>query len=105
MLYGHMILRVYERLKALGLTRSRAHFSAIYCDRDEGYMRDLVRRDGPTSLVSSRTVRTIRIRLAEAAALLPAELAEDVRAIDDAIVRDQRVAQLLSRRSNDARSS
>lgn len=105
MLYGHQLLRIYEKLRELGLARSRAQFSTIYCDRDAGYARDLYRRDGPGSLVTSRTVRTIRIRLAEAAALLPAELAEDVRAIDDAIVRDQRVAELLSRRSNDARSS
>lgn len=97
-------MRLFEALKKIGLTRSRAHFSRTYCGRDDGYVRDLLRREGPTSLVTGRTVMTIRMRLAEAASLLPPELGDEVRALDGVIVRDQHVAQLLARRTIDARS-
>ncbi|WP_267361250.1 MULTISPECIES: hypothetical protein [unclassified Methylobacterium] len=43
------------------------------------------------------------MRLAEAGALLTGELRDRVRAYDDAILRDMHVADLLSRRSIDAR--
>jgi len=42
------------------------------------------------------------MRLAEAGALLTGDLRDRVRRYDDAIVRDMRVADLLSRRSIDA---
>ncbi|MHB2207979.1 hypothetical protein ACYCO6_16190 [Methylobacterium sp. CM6257] len=43
------------------------------------------------------------MRLAEAGALLPEALRDRVLAYEDAILRDMRVADLLSRRSIDAR--
>lgn len=102
-MYGFQLLRLCDDMKSLGLTSSREHFARVWCNRSPGYVHDLTRRDGATSRVSPRTVERIRMRLAEAGALLSGDLRDRVRAYDDAIVRDMRIADLLSRRSIDVR--
>ena len=62
-------------------------------------MRDHERREGATARVSRRTVGRLRERLAEAASMLPVDVATRVREIDQEIERDIRVADLLGRRS------
>jgi len=62
-------------------------------------MRDYARRNGATAKVSARTVIHLRERLTQAAGLLPANLAAQVRDIDGEIARDIQVADLLGRRS------
>ena len=62
-------------------------------------LRDYERRDGATARVSARTVNHLRERLAQAAGLLPANLAAQVREIDREIERDVRVVDLLGRQS------
>jgi len=62
-------------------------------------MRDYARRDGATAKVSARTVLRLRERLAEAAVLLPANLAAQVHELDREIECDIHVADLLGRRS------
>lgn len=102
-MYGFQLVRLFEEMKAFGLVSSREQYSRHWCGRNPGYLRDYMRRDGATSRVSPRTVERIRMRLAEAGALLTGELCDRVRAYDDAILRDLHVADLLSRRSIDAR--
>lgn len=101
--YGFQLLRLCDEMKSLGLVSSREHFARAWCGRGPGYLHDYTRRDGATSRVSPKTVERIRVRLAEAGALLPDALRDRVRAYDDAVVRDMHVADLLSRRSIDAR--
>ena len=98
-MYGHQLISTYESIRALGLTQSWQSFSVRWCGRGEDLLRDYARRDGGAARVSPRTVERIRARLAEAAALLPADIAEQVRAIDAAIERDLYVADLLGRRA------
>ena len=98
-LYGNSLIMIYERLRAIGLTSSRASFSTTWCGRDAGYARDLTRREGAVSRVSQKTIDRIRGRLAEARQYLPRELADEVTAIDAAITQHMRVADLLGRRS------
>ena len=62
-------------------------------------MRDHARREGAIARVAPRTVLRLRERLAEAAGLLPAELAAQVREIDREIARDIHVANILGRQS------
>ena len=98
-MYGHQLLNTFERLRALGLTDSRAGFSTQWCGKNEGLLRDYTRRDGPTAKVNPRVVARLRQRLIQAASLLPDHLAAQVREIDAGIERDLRVADLLGRRS------
>jgi len=102
-MYGFQLLRLCDEMKSLGLISSREHFARAWCGRGPGYLHDYTRREGATSRVSPRTVERIRMRLAEAGALLSGDLRDRVRAYDDAIVRDMRIADLLSRRSIDVR--
>lgn len=98
-MYGHQLLMTFERIQAIGLTDSWQSFSVRWCGRGEDLCRDYARRDGATARVSPSTVMRLRSRLAEAANLLPADLAAEVREIDAGIERDLRVADLLGRRS------
>lgn len=102
-MYGFQLLRLCDEMKLLGLVSSREQFARSWCGRGPGYLHDYMRREGATARVSPRTVERIRMRLAEAGALLTGDLRDRVRAYDDAILRDMRVANLLSRRSIDAR--
>ncbi|GJE09494.1 hypothetical protein [Methylobacterium longum] len=102
-MYGFQLLRLCEEMKSLGLVSSREQFSRSWCGRGSGYLHDYTRRDGATARVSSRTIERLRLRLAEAGALLPEDLRDRVRAYDEAIIRDLYISDLLSRRSIDAR--
>ncbi|MDN3572379.1 hypothetical protein [Methylobacterium longum] len=104
-MYGFQLLRLCDEMTSLGLVLSREHFSRSWCGRGHSYMHDYTRHDGATARVSPKTVERIRIRLAEASALLPEGLRDRVRAYDEAIVRDLRIADLLGRRSTEARCS
>ncbi|PXW67127.1 hypothetical protein [Methylobacterium sp. B4] len=97
-MYGHQLIATFERIRALGLTDSAQSFSTRWCGRGEDLLRDYTRRDGATARVSSETVGRIRARLAEAAKLLPADVAAQVYEIDASIERDLYVADLLGRR-------
>ena len=99
MIYGHQLLRIFERLYVIGLTDSQSSFSTRWCGMGRDLLRDYERRDGATARVSARTVNHLRERLAQAAELLPANLAAQVREIDREIERDVRVVDLLSRQS------
>lgn len=102
-MYGFQLVRLFEEMQALGLVSSREQYSRHWCGRNPGYLRDYMRRDGATARVSPRTVQRIRTRLAEAGALLPEGLRDRLRGYDDAILRDLHIADLLGRRSIDAR--
>ncbi|MBY0252102.1 MAG: hypothetical protein K2X54_12080 [Methylobacterium organophilum] len=102
-MYGFQLLRLCDDMISLGLTSSREHFARFWCARNPSYLHDYTRREGATARVSPKTVERIRMRLAEAGALLTGDLRDRVQGYDDAIVRDMRVADLLSRRSIDAR--
>ena len=98
-MYGNQLLNTFERLRALGLTDSRSAFSTRWCGRSEDLCRDYARRGGSTARVNPLVVARLRQRLAEAATLLPDDLAAQVREIDAIIVRDVQVADLLGRRA------
>lgn len=104
-MYGFQLLRLFEDMKALGLVSSREQFSRAWCGRNPSYLYDYMRRDGATARVSPRTIDRLRARLAVAGSLLTGDLRDRVWAYDAAIVRDQHVADILGRRSPDARGS
>lgn len=96
-MYGHSLIKVFERVKELGLTDSRRSFSLDWCGKDESYMYDYYRRGGTNRLIRAELVSRIRSRLAEVASISSNELAREVRALDAAITRDAAVAALLCR--------
>jgi hypothetical protein len=98
-MYGCQLVRTFERLHDLGLTESRKSFSIRWCGMSGDLIRDYGRRTGAAAKVSPSVVGRIRQRLAEAATLLPEDLARQLREIDAAIVRDIHIADLLGRRS------
>ncbi|WP_143074537.1 hypothetical protein [Methylobacterium sp. ap11] len=65
----------------------------------EDLLRDHDRRGLGNGRINPRVVARLRQRLAEAATLLPDDLAAQVRDIDAAIVQHVYVADLLGRRS------
>lgn len=99
LMYGYQLIRTFERLHDLGLTPSRKSFSKRWCGKSGDLLRDYGRRSGAAARVSPKVVARIRQRLAEAATLLPEDVAEQVREIDAAIVRDIHIADLLGRRA------
>ena len=98
-MYGHQLIRTYERVQSLGLTESKKSFSIRWCGKGGDLLRDYARRGGATARVSPCTVSHLRERLAEAASLLPTEIAEEIRQIDACIGRDLHIADLLGRRA------
>ena len=104
-MYGFQLVRLFEEMKDFGIVDSREQFSVRWLGRNPGYLRDYMRRDGASSRVSAATVQRLRARLAEAGALLEQDLRDQVRSYDAAILRDIQVADLLARRSIDARPS
>lgn len=98
-MYGHQILSIFERISALGIVESQKSFSISWCGKSGDLLRDYGRRGGATARVNPRVVARLRQRLAEAATLLPKDLAAEVREIDAAIVQHVYVADLLGRRS------
>lgn len=94
-------MRVYVRLSNLSLTASREAFSRDWCGRESSYMRSHERHRTVSARVRERTITRIRMRLAQVATMLPAEVAAEVRAIDAMIVDDMMIADLLGRRSVD----
>ena len=97
MIYGGQVLSTYERVRALGLTGSRESFSTEWCGRGPDYLRDCTRRRGAMARVPQRTVVRLRSHLAEAERLLPAAVADEVRALDALIERDIAVAGTVGR--------
>lgn len=102
-MYGFQLLRLFEEMRELGLVTSREQFSRSWCGRSPGYVHDFTRRDGATARVSPQTIARLRMRLAEADGLLVGDLRDQIRAYDEAILRDLRIADLLGRRSVDAK--
>lgn len=102
-MFGHQLVRICDEMILLGLVTSREHFSRSWCRRSPSYLHDYTRRDGATARVSARTIERVRTRLSEASTLLPPDLAGRVQAFDDMIERDLYIADLLGRRSIDAR--
>lgn len=98
MIYGHQLLAIADAVIALGLTHSHQSFSVNFCGRDRSYLRDFKRRGGAVARVSPHTVLTVRLNLAEAAALRP-DLSSDIQRIEATIIRDLRVGSILGRRS------
>lgn len=98
-MYGYQLIRTFERLHGLGLTPSQKSFSKRWCGKSGDLLRDYGRRYGAAARVSPKVVARIRQRLAEAATLVPEDLAAQLREIDAGIVRDVHIADLLSRRA------
>lgn len=92
------LLTTYERLRQIGLVRSKRDFARRWLGRGKTYLRDYEYRSGREAMrVSARTVEKLHVRIAAIAARVPARIASDLHEVMREIERDGRVADLLHR--------
>lgn len=96
-MYGHQVVKTFNRIHQLGLTDSPHNFSVKWCGRNGNYLYDFFRRSGMNRRVRPELVTRIRSRLADVASVASDDLASEVRALDAVIARDVAVADLLGR--------
>lgn len=104
-MYASTLFFVFERVSELGLTDSRRKFAIDWCLKDDGYLYDYSRRGGMNRLIRDDVINNIRTRLADIASVAEHDLADEVRALDEVIVRDAAVARLLHRSRRPTASS
>ena len=92
---GHNLEIIYAKLSALGLVRSKRHFSRDFLGRGWSYLRDFEQRDRSDVRVPLRTVSTLRARLHAVARLVPPGIRSRLDEVVAAIDRDTRIADLL----------
>lgn len=96
---GYMLVRTYDAMRRLGLTRSQPDFSRRWCGRGKTYLRDYVLREGrEDARVSPETVAMLRSQLRALAARMPAGLRGEVEDIIDRVEQGNAIANLLTRR-------
>jgi hypothetical protein len=88
---------VYERLTALGLTKSQRHFSTVFLSRSATYMNDYTAKRRHFAMVSAHVVEGLTRRLKVVAGLLPHVLSKTVQGIVELIGAAVRTAALLAR--------
>jgi hypothetical protein len=92
------LLATYERLRQIGLVRSKRDFAQRWLGRGKTYLRDYEYKIGHDAVrVPARTVGTLHARIAAVAARVPARIASDLHEVMREIDRDCRVADLLRR--------
>jgi hypothetical protein len=92
------LLATYERLRQIGLVRSKRDFAQRWLGRGKTYLRDFEYKVGRDAVrVPARTVEKLYARIAAVAARVPARVARDLHEVMREIERDGRVADLLHR--------
>jgi hypothetical protein len=92
------LLATYERLRQIGLVRSKRDFAQRWLGRGKTYLRDYEYKVGRDAVrVPARTVEKLHARIAAVAARVPARVASDLHEVMREIERDGRVADLLRR--------
>jgi hypothetical protein len=87
------ISKIYYKLKAMGLTRSKRSFSRHFLQKGKCYLRNVEQSDRLT--VPLKVLQTLRSRLAEIAKLTPSGISKDLEEVVAGLDRDCRVAKLL----------
>jgi hypothetical protein len=92
------LLATYERLRQIGLVRSKRDFAQRWLGRGKTYLRDYEYKIGRDAVrVSARTVEKLHARIAAVAARVPAGVASDLHEVMCEIERDARVADTVHR--------
>ena len=95
---GLRLLATYERLRQIGLVKSKRDFAQRWLGRGKTYLRDFEYKVGRDAMrVSARTVEILHGRIAAVAARVPARVASDLHEVLREIERDSRVADMLNR--------
>ena len=92
------LLATYERLRQIGLVRSKRDFAQRWLGRGKTYLRDYEYKVGRDAVrVPARTVETLHARIAALASRVPARIASDLHEVLREIERDGRVADIVCR--------
>jgi hypothetical protein len=87
------ISKIYIRLKAMGMARSKRAFSRHWLKKGRSYIRNLEYTGRLT--VPPEVIETLRSRLLEVAKIAPAELATELNELVASLDRDCEVARVL----------
>lgn len=92
------LLATYERLRQIGLVRSKRDFAQRWLGRGKTYLRDYEYKIGRDAVrVSACTVEKLHAKIAAIAARVPARIASDLQEVLREIERDIRVADMVRR--------
>jgi hypothetical protein len=92
------LLATYERLRQIGLVRSKRDFAQRWLGRGKTYLRDYEYKIGRNAMrVPACTVEKLHARISAVAARVPARIASDLHEVLRDIERDTRVADVLGR--------
>jgi hypothetical protein len=92
------LLATFERLRQIGLVKSKRDFAQRWLGRGKTYLRDYEYKIGRDAVrVPACTVEKLRARIAAVAACVPACIARDLHEVMREIQRDVQVADLLRR--------
>ena len=92
------LLATYERLRQIGLVKSKRDFAQRWLGRGKTYLRDYEYKSGRDAVrVPVCTVEKLRERIAAVAARVSARIASDLHEVLREIQRDARVADAILR--------
>lgn len=86
------LLKNYERLRAMGLARSKRDYARRWLGRGPTYIRDFENRGREGGLVNLVTADRLRARLVAVAAKSPTGVAEDIMLLVAEVDRDTHIA-------------
>lgn len=91
------LLKNYEHLRALGLTRSKRDYARRWLGRGPTYIRDFESRGREGNLVASITADRLRAHLVEVAARSPRGIAGEIMLLVAEVDRDTYIARTMAR--------
>ncbi len=75
---GFSLLRIYQRLREIGLVRSQRDFARRFLGRGKTYAKDYGRGGRDMARVPDKTIRTLRSQLCAVAERVPAGIAAEI---------------------------
>ena len=94
-MYGHQIEKLYFRLRALGLVKSKRHYGKVWLGCAQTMMHDMQAMKRLNSVVRRVAVDHLRASLDALASIVPLRVAHELEAVIDEIDRDVRIAAQL----------
>lgn len=92
------LVQIYEKLRHVGVVRSKRDFARRWLKRGKTYLRDYEHKAGRDAMwVPLSTVHNLRSRIAATATRVSASIASDLDEVIREIDRDRRLADLLRR--------
>ena len=99
MILGVILITTYEKMRDLGLVRSKRDYSRRWLGRGETYLRDLQFKGRDGAIIPASTVTALRMRLKCVSQQAPTGVKLEIDAVIASIDQGIRIADLLSRQN------